>query len=236
MPRQGPGDDGSTKRAFQKLTGLPEHPDILDIGCGSGKQTLVLAGLTAGTITAIDNHHPFIEILKKRYAESQYASDVTGICGDMASLDYKDESFDLIWSEGAAYIMGFVNALKSWRRLLRPNGHLVVSELVWFGKEAPREAMDYFAKEYPDMRYYEDICPLIESAGYEMIDYFPLPHESWWMDYYRPIEEKIRELKNKYRDDTDAQAIFDLFNLEIDMHRRYSDYYGYGFYVMKKKG
>lgn len=32
LPRQGPGDEVSTKKAFQKLSGLPEHPEILDVG------------------------------------------------------------------------------------------------------------------------------------------------------------------------------------------------------------
>ena len=235
LPRQGPGDEGSTKRAFKKLTELPQHTEILDVGCGTGSQTMVLARLTSGKITALDNHPPFIEILKRNALHAGFTERIHCVVGDMSSMHFPEESFDVIWSEGAAYIMGFENALYAWKLLLRTNGYMVISELVWFKKESPQEIIDYFANEYPDMKYYEDIYPVVGSAGYKMIDYFPLPSESWWTEYYAPVEKKIKEMRDKYHNNTEAHSIFDSFQLEIDMHRKYSDYYGYGFYVMKKK-
>jgi hypothetical protein len=41
-------------------------------------------------------------------------------------------------------------------------------------------------------------------------------------------------MRGKYYNDTEAQFVFDSFQLEIDMHRAYSEYYGYGFYIMRK--
>ena len=49
LPRQGPGDNKSTKKAFSYLE-LPSDPCILDVGCGNGMQTLELARLTNGGI------------------------------------------------------------------------------------------------------------------------------------------------------------------------------------------
>ena len=234
LPRQGPGDDESTQKAFRKLIGLPEQPAILDVGCGTGRQTLVLAKLSKGNITALDNHQPFIEVLKRDVRRTGYADRIHGIVGDMNSMNFPEKSFDVIWSEGAAYIMGFKKALAAWKPLLRPKGYMAISELVWFKKEAPQEIRDFFAQGYPDMKYYEDIFSIVESAGYKMIDYFPLPSESWWTHYYTPVEKKLAEMRRKYRNNQDAQAIFDSFQLEIDMHRKYSDYYGYSFYIMQK--
>jgi len=236
LPRQGPGDGESTRKAFQEIAGLPERPEILDVGCGTGGQTLVLAELSSGKITALDNHPPFIEALNRDARQAGYADRIRCVVGDMASMNFEDESFDLIWSEGAANIMGLENALKSWKRLLRRKGYMAISELVWFKEEAPQEIRGFFAEAYPDMKYYEHIFTIVESAGYKMIGYLPLPGESWWTDYYTPAEKKLKEMRDKYRDNTDAQAIFDSFQLEIDMHRKYSDYYGYGFYIMRKEG
>ena len=235
LPRQGPGDDASTERAFRKLTNLPEHPEILDVGCGTGNQTITLAALTPGKITALDNHAPFIEILKKNIQQTSYSDRIHCVVGDMASMNFADGTFDLIWSEGAANIMGFNKALYAWKPLLLPEGYMVISELVWFKEEAPQEIRDYFAEAYPDMKYYEHHYRTIESAGYKMVDYLPLPDKSWWTDYYTPAEEKIAELRSKYKDNKDAQAIFDSFQLEMEMHRKYSPYYGYGFYIMRKE-
>jgi len=234
LPRQGPGDEKSTKRALRKLAGLPGHPEILDVGCGTGGQTFVLAKLSTGNITALDNHAPFIEKLKRNARRAGCAERIHCVVGDMNSMNFPRRSFDAIWCEGAAFVMGFNNALKAWKRLLKPRGYVVVSELVWFKKRAPREVKDFFAREYPDMKYYEHIFPIVESAGYKMIDYFPLPGKSWWTHYYTPAEKRLVALRRKYRNNKDAQAIFDSFQLETDMHRKYSDYYGYGFYIMQK--
>ena len=235
LPRQGPGDDASTRKVFQKLTGLPEHPEILDVGCGTGRQTLVLANLSSGKITALDNHPPFIETLKRDVRRSGYADRIRCIVEDMNSMKFPEESFDVIWSEGAAYIMGFKKALEAWKLLLRPKGYMAISELVWFREEAPQEIRDYFTREYPDMKYYKNHYPIIKSVGYKVIDYFPLPDKSWWTDYYTPAEKKIAEMRLKHRDNKDAQMIFDSFQLEMDMHKKYSPYYGYGFYIMRKE-
>lgn len=235
LPRQGPGDDESTQKVFQKLTGLPKQPDILDVGCGTGRQTLVLAKLATGNITALDNHPPFIDTLKIHARQAGYDDRIRCFVGDMNSMNFPEESFDVIWSEGAANIMGFKNALYAWRPLLRPRGYLVISELVWFKEQVPPEIKDYFAEQYPEMKYIHHIHPIIESAGYEELDNYFLPDESWWTDYYTPAEKKIAELRLKHRNNKDAQTVFDSFQMEMDMHRKYSPYYGYAFFIMRKE-
>jgi SAM-dependent methyltransferase len=234
LPRQGPGDDEATERAWRGLTGLPVPPEILDVGCGTGGQTLTLARLSPGNITALDNHPPFIETLRRNAAQSGYGDRIRCLVGDMGSMNLPEGSFDLIWSEGAANMMGLENALHAWRPLLRPGGYLAISELVWFRQEVPPEIGGYFAEVYPDIKYYEHIYPVIKSAGYDIIAHFPLADSSWWREYYTPAAQKIAELRAKYGNDPEAQAVFDSFQLEMDMHRKYSPYYGYGFYTMRR--
>ena len=235
LPRQGPGDAKSLKKAYKKLQGLPAHPNILDVGCGTGGQTLELASISGGNITAIDNHRPFIEILKKNAAKTLHKDRIRGLVQDMETMDFEKDSFDLIWCEGAAYFMGIGNALSAWKPFLRTGGYIVISELVWFKKEVPAEIRDYFENEYPEMKYYSHIFPVIENTGYKKIAYFALPRQSWWDDYYLPIMKKIEEISPDYYGDKNAKEVFDIFLLEMDMHRKYSEFYGYGFYIMRKE-
>jgi len=65
LPRKGPGDNKSTRKAYKMLKELPENPRILDIGCGPGMQTIELAKISNGEIIAVDSHQPFLEQLKK---------------------------------------------------------------------------------------------------------------------------------------------------------------------------
>ena len=69
LPREGPGDNESTKKAYLMLHELPRNPGILDLGCGPGMQTIELAKLSNGSVEALDNHQPFLEQLKKKAAE-----------------------------------------------------------------------------------------------------------------------------------------------------------------------
>jgi ubiquinone/menaquinone biosynthesis C-methylase UbiE len=235
LPRQGPGDDMSTQKVYKKLEELPKQPEILDIGCGTGRQTLVLLKISYGNITALDNHPQFIETLQRNASKAGYMDRIRCVVGDMKSMNFTKESFDLIWCEGAAYFMGFGKALHGWKPLLRPKGYMVISELVWFKEKVPQEIKDYFAGEYSDMNYYKNIYSIIESAGYKIIDYFPLPDDSWWNDYYTLVEKKIADIRSANNDNQDAQQVFDLFQLEMNMHKKYSKYYGYSFYVMRKE-
>jgi len=60
LPRHGPGSDDSTREALRRLPPLPAAPRVLDLGCGAGRQTLVLARELGAPITAVDLHAPFL--------------------------------------------------------------------------------------------------------------------------------------------------------------------------------
>ncbi len=68
---------------------------------------------------------------------------------------------------------------------------MVISEIVWFKKVRPKEIEKFWAEEWPNIKFYEDNNLIVEASGYELIDYFSLPDESWWTDYYHPIKTKL---------------------------------------------
>jgi ubiquinone/menaquinone biosynthesis C-methylase UbiE len=105
LPREGPGNNESTKKAYAMLKNLSERPRILDICCGPGMQTVTSAKLSNGEIFALDNHQPFLEQLKETVKEEDFASEIKVINGDMNALDYEDVSFDVVWCEGAIFFI-----------------------------------------------------------------------------------------------------------------------------------
>ena len=235
LPREGPGDNESTRKAFLMLNNLPEKPRILDIGCGPGMQTIMLARLSNCIIDAVDNHQPFLEQMKKKAEEKGVVEKINAVNGDMFALDYEDGSFDLVWCEGAIFVIGFCRGIREWKRLLKANGYLVVSELSWLKLDSPEEVKKFFLEVYPGIKSINENLKMIRKAGYRIISHFVLPKESWWDNYYTPIEKKIPSLKRKYKDDKEALDFLAVEELEIDMFRRYSDYYGNVFYVMQKE-
>ncbi|GAM56739.1 probable transcription regulator [Vibrio ishigakensis] len=47
----------------------------------------------------------------------------------MGDLPFEEDSFDVLWSEGAVYNIGFETGIRDWRKYLKSGGTLVVSEL-----------------------------------------------------------------------------------------------------------
>lgn len=234
LPRQGPGNYACAAKAFGLCRLLPPSPVVLDLGCGVGGQTLHLAELTSGPIVAVDRHAPSIERLKAILAELGLSHRVQAVVGNMANPEQAPESFDLIWSEGALYNIGIKNALKTCRRLLRPGGYLAFTDAVWRRENPPPEVKASFYLDYPDMGRLDDILAVIVECDLERIGHFTLPDEAWWGDFYTPMKLRIEMLRGWYAEDEEALAVLDQFAQEPEMHRRYSDYYAYEFFVARR--
>lgn len=233
LPRGGPGDNHSTRKAFSYLKNLPSEPLILDIGCGPGMQTLELAKISKGKIIALDNHQPFLDTLMKQATNIGFEKKIIPKNLSMFEMDFKDACFDVIWSEGALYQMGFQNGLKKCYQLLKKTGYLAVTEGVILTSDAPAEAKRFW-DEYPDVKDIQTNINLIKQEHFELIAHFTLPTASWTEQYYAPMEKKLHELKKKYKGNTTALQVFAMSENEIETYKKNSDYVGYEFFIMQK--
>ena len=109
--RQGPGSEEATLKALSYIPDLNEKTKILDIGCGTGGQTITLAKNTTAHITAIDMLPQFLEKLIQKVKENNLIDRITVKEMLMDSLTFEEKSFDVIWSEGAIYNIGFEKGL-----------------------------------------------------------------------------------------------------------------------------
>ncbi len=234
LPREAPGDDESTKRAFSLLTSLPSLPVVLDIGCGPGAQTLVLARESRGFVVAFDNHKPFLDELRRRSLAAGLHERIHPFRGSLYALPFRASRFDLIWSEGAIYLLGYERGLREWKPFLRNGGYLAVTEMSWIVSNPPQEPLEFWKSAYPGMNSLEKNLDIATSCGYDLVGNFILPTESWWIPYYRPLAMRIRDLKRKYRGNPEAQALLDQEGAEIALFESYSHTYGYVFYILRK--
>jgi SAM-dependent methyltransferase len=234
LPRQGPGNQACAARALDLCRELRDYPAILDLGCGVGGQTLYLAELTSGSIVAIDNHAPSIERLQESIAAFGLSRRIRAIVGDMAHPEQPSASFDLIWSEGALYSIGLRNALRVCHGLLRPGGYLAFTDAIWRKENPPSAIKAGFDLDYPAMGWLDDDLAAIQDEGFGIVGHFTLPDEAWWDDFYTPMENRIMELRGKYATDVEASKILDQLAREPGLHRRYSDFYAYEFFVARR--
>ena len=234
LPRQGPGNDASTARAFGMLGLKTDSLRVLDIGCGPGAQTLALARLTNGTVIALDNSPALLGELQSRIDGTVMQTRIKPVLDSMFDMPFEHRTFDLIWSEGAIYIIGFEAGLKSWRPLLKDGGAIGVTHISWLKQDIPEEPRRFWSAAYPAITSMENNLAILAASGFAPAGHFVLPQAAWWTDYYTPLQARLAELRQTYAGDAAALAVIAESQREIDLYRAYPDCYGYVFYAARK--
>jgi SAM-dependent methyltransferase len=235
LPRQGPGDSASTLKALALVPGVGSETRVLDLGCGTGLQTRVLAQHSPARFVAIDNHPPFVHELNGYARALGIADRLEARVADMHHLEYPPGSFDVIWCEGAIWVVGFEAGLREWRRLLVPGGHAAVTEVCWTRSDPPPECRAFWDEEYPAIRDASALLAMADECGYETVGHFVLPPSSWWDEYYAPLQRNLTAFRGRHRAEADAEELADRVQREIDIWHTYSEFYSHEFLVMRAR-
>lgn len=233
--RQGPGGDAETERAIE-LAGLSRQSPlkIADIGCGTGASTLILARLLNARITAIDFLQDFLDRLKARARSEGLEDRVTPLCASMEKLPLDDGEFDVIWSEGAIYNIGFSKGIADWRRYLKPGGLLVASEITWTTNSRPLELESHWERGYSEIDTASAKIKVLEDHGYSPVGYFVLPEQCWLENYYEPMRARFAAFLSRNGNSEAARSIVEAERREIALYEQYKTHYGYGVYIARK--
>jgi len=201
-----------TRKAFQMLPKL-KKPYILDAGCGSGSPTIELAKLSDGEIIGIDIDQSKLDRLNRKIEEEGFLGRVKTVKCSLLEMDFPDESFDIIWAEGSIRIIGFEQSLKKCKQLLKPKGYLVI-----------HGAINIISNELEKLN----------SWGYKLVDYFSLPEDAWWTEFYEPLEIRIKELYVEYKKNYEVLKMVKKYQTEIAMVKRNPKDYCSAFYIIQK--
>lgn len=231
LPRCGPGSDRDTELAMDLLADLPQDPRIVDMGCGNGRQTLLLAR-RLGTVEAVDLYQPYLDQLEQAAAAQDLGDRIKTRCDDMSEMDYAPGSLDLIWSECSIHFLGFEQGLRLWRPFLKEGGYLVVSDLAWLNKDRANTVVDFWGRRRKGMNSLSDNLMVTRKLGYLPMNHFVLQAYSWWDDYYLPLLERIEELRPLAQKHAAMAAAIREAEQEIAVRRQYGHCYGCVFYIL----
>ncbi|MDR2496978.1 MAG: methyltransferase domain-containing protein [Tannerellaceae bacterium] len=238
LDRLGPGGEAETLRAWNIIKPATDAPTaIADIGCGTGAQTEILARQAgAAQIIAVDFIVEFLESARARFAKAGLS--VQTLNANMDSLPFAAESLDIIWSEGAAYNMGFEKAALYWNRFLKPGGFIALTELSWLSdispEALPERLRSYWQNNYPDIETISGNIARLERGGYEIVSHFSLPGHCWTENYYQPVQAEFAPFLARRNYSAEAEALVAETREEIALYNAYGDIYGYEFYVARK--
>ena len=171
--RQGPGSEKDTLRALD-LIDLAEKSQVklVDIGCGSGGQTITLAQNLNGLITAVDLFPEFLDELEGKSHKLGFDDRINTLKTSMDDLPFEPGEFDIIWSEGSIYNIGFAKGIQYWKKFLKKDGYLALSEITWTTNSRPQEIESFWTSKYTEIDTASNKIGALENNGFSLVGYF----------------------------------------------------------------
>jgi ubiquinone/menaquinone biosynthesis C-methylase UbiE len=200
-----------TRMAFHLLPPR-ECRRILDIGCGTGVPTLLLANLAGGEIVGLDQDAVALEVFRLRMRDGGLEARVSARQGSLEAIPFPDGSFDLLWCEGALWVLGFGESLRRWRRLLAPGGWMVAHD----------DAVDIREK-----------MKVADAEGFVVHAAFVVPEEIWWRAYYAPAEAALLRLA---AGGSAAEPDHNALTEEIHRYRATPETFRSAYFVLERAG
>ncbi|KAL0210494.1 hypothetical protein RCL1_004930 [Eukaryota sp. TZLM3-RCL] len=236
--RQGPGNRDTTLRALNSVRSkLPHSPTVLDVGCGTGGSTLVLAEeCPSASIIATDIEESFLSTLRASLTiKSLKNVQVENVSMLDLKEKYQNTLFDLVFAEGSLYIMNFYNALSDLSKITVPSGFVIASNAVYLKPKTqiPQHVLAFWEQEGGGIEFIDDTIQHISTLGYSIIEHFVFD-SSCWDAYYGQLPDRLSALESKYPNNPDCLSVVQQMRNEINIVSTNLDYVNYVFYVLQK--
>ena len=153
-----------------------ENPRILDVGCGSGVPTLMIAENFNGKITAIDTDTKSINIFREKVKGLNLSNRITISNSSLFDINVKNNQYDLILAEGLLNVVGFEKGFLKILKLLKKKGFIIIH--------------DEFQNKNEKIKF-------INNNDCKILNSFVLDEQIWWNDYYKCLEKEIFSNSNK---------------------------------------
>jgi ubiquinone/menaquinone biosynthesis C-methylase UbiE len=187
---------------------LPADASVLDLGCGNGEHSFELARRFGLRVQGIDpiGHH--IEVcIQKLASTAQESPEISGLVsflqGWAEALPLTDGSLDLIWSrEVLVLIEDLPAALRECRRVLRPDGHMLVYHTLATDRMEPREFKQLLGVGgVPANFERKHIEDAFDRSGFEIDEHIDLQSESieWREEQSGRAARKLRHMARLLR-------------------------------------
>ena len=109
---------------------IQENSQVLDVACGTADSTIALARAGISSVTGVDISEEMLKVGKTKVSAQNLDSVITLQVEDCENLSFDDNTFDAAFiAFGIRNFEDRRNGLRELRRVLKPNGHLLILEL-----------------------------------------------------------------------------------------------------------
>ncbi|MFC6769022.1 class I SAM-dependent methyltransferase [Natrinema soli] len=152
---------------------------VLDIGCGTGVISLLLAELDHD-VTGVDFAPEMLERAREKAERTSRSADFYR--GDAEALAVPDDALELVTARHLLWTLpNPETALEEWRRVVEPGGRILVIEGYWNHAE-PWDEYEAIHDDLPmyDGRPPEELRAVFERHGLREIEHEPLVDPVLW--------------------------------------------------------
>lgn len=168
---------------------------ILDIGCGTGFLSLLLAEM-GNEVDGMDIAPSMLERARAKAKETGLAAQFFE--GDAEALQMADASYDLVVERHVIWTLPHPDAaLRDWRRVLRPGGVVGLIEGAFGRREQVQPGYEQIHQALPLYRGSPSplLAEMLTVAGFESVTVEPLMDSNLWgedVDHERYVVKAVR--------------------------------------------
>ncbi len=167
---------------------------ILDLGCGSGLQTLLL-GEAGNEITGVEVSEKEVAIARRKSEQLVSRIKSRFLCTKLEDADFEDESFDKIFSICVIeHISNYNEVLRETYRILKKQGQMTFS-VDCLEPIEDKDLLEKHKKDHFVVKYFkaDELKKLLEEAGFTEIDIYPIFNSSFAKNLF------INGINNQFR-------------------------------------
>lgn len=116
---------GSYRFLYSILKKYVSGKRVLDYGCGHGIHAIPIAEMGASEVVGIDLSEESLEIARDLAKKKNLSQKTNFIKMDAENLEFKDETFDIVFDGGAFSSLDVKNVFPELKRVLKTDGYVI---------------------------------------------------------------------------------------------------------------
>ncbi len=180
-------------RRMARSARLGNGSKVLDLGCGNGGATLLLAREFGCSVVAADSDAAALDALSRRLRSQSLDARVEPLKVDFAQLTFADGEFNLVLAP-ANPVYSFSDAATKLRRYLPPRGRLLICHPVRVAQQIAPALTDYWERRLGrPLMFPRELLQILAESGYEPEGVEALS-ESELDELYRGLDQRASKL------------------------------------------
>jgi ubiquinone/menaquinone biosynthesis C-methylase UbiE len=173
-----PGGRTATEQLLKRAA-INADTNVLDVGCGVGTTAITIAQRFGADVTAVDIEPLMLERAQKAVEEAGVHDRVDVRPGDILSLEFQDDSFDVVIAEAVTMFVDRARAARELIRVCRRGGRVLATEFMWRRPPSDEAREAFLGQVCPGLRFdtAEDWVRIYTEAGLSDIEIDEGPFE-----------------------------------------------------------